>query len=236
MSKSDEYREMQISSGQLAAVILSLLALCVLIFYLGIRVGTKKATDDAAAAALKAQASSAAPLNSVPAEQPISQPDLTASNPPAAETKTGLKTKPVETTSKPAETKAAPPVTKPKPLETKPAPKVETKPAAAEKKPAAVETKPKTEAMKAKNEAAPSGTFYIQAGAIDTRSGAESSAQKIEGLGFRAIVLNPFAGDKKTLYRVRVGPYETKEAAEIALTKLAGALKKKPADFFIVKG
>jgi len=224
MSKSDEYREMQISSGQLAAVILSLLALCVLIFYLGIRVGTKKATDDAAAAALKTQAPSAVPLNPVSAEEPISQPDLTASNPP------------VETNSKPAETKAAPPVTKPKPLETKPAPKVETKPAAAEKKPAAIETKPKTEATKTKTETAPSGTFYIQAGAVDTRPGAESIAQKIEGLGFRAIVLNPFAGDKKTVFRVRVGPYETKEAADAARTKLAGALKKKPADFFIVRG
>jgi cell division protein FtsN len=236
MSKSDEYREMQISSGQLAAVILSLLALCVLIFYLGIRVGTKKATDDAAAAALKTQAPSAVPLNPVSAEEPISQPDLTASNPPAAETETGLKTPPVETTSKPAETKAAPAVTKPKPLETKPAPKVETKPAAAEKKPAAIETKPKTEATKTKTETAPSGTFYIQAGAVDTRPGAESIAQKIESLGFRAIVLNPFTGDKKTVFRVRVGPYETKEAADAARSKLAGALKKKPADFFIVRG
>ncbi|MHB8054858.1 MAG: SPOR domain-containing protein [Candidatus Aminicenantales bacterium] len=216
MSKSDEYREMQISSGQLAAVIFSLLALCVLIFYLGIRVGTKKATDDAAAAALKTPTQSAAPAKRIPAEpkpaeQTIPRTDLAAVNPPVAETKA-------------------------KPAETKPAAKVETKPAAAEKKPAAIETKPKTEPAKTKTAAGPSGTFYVQAGAVDTRPGAETLAQKIEGLGFRAIVLNPFAGDKKPLYRVRVGPYETKADAVSARDKLAAVLKKKPADFLIKTG
>ncbi|HNQ79771.1 MAG TPA: hypothetical protein PKI53_01565, partial [Candidatus Aminicenantes bacterium] len=58
MAKSDEYREMQISSGQLAAVILSLLALCVVIFYLGIRVGMKRAAE---ASALKARTQTAVP-------------------------------------------------------------------------------------------------------------------------------------------------------------------------------
>ncbi len=43
MAKSKEFRELQISSGQLAAVIFALLALCVFIFYLGTRIGAKKA-------------------------------------------------------------------------------------------------------------------------------------------------------------------------------------------------
>jgi cell division protein FtsN len=79
-------------------------------------------------------------------------------------------------------------------------------------------------------------TYYIQAGALDTRPKAEDFAQKIETLGFRAIVLNPLAGDRKTVYRVRVGPYETKETAETARLKLAEVLKRKATDFFLVKG
>mgnify|MGYP001092582380 CR=1 FL=1 len=56
MSKSDEYREMQISSGQLAAVILVLLALCVFVFYLGTRVGMKKAEASSPVAAAASDA------------------------------------------------------------------------------------------------------------------------------------------------------------------------------------
>jgi len=200
MAKSDEYREMQISSGQLAAVILSLLALCVLIFYLGIRVGLHKAEGTAA---LKAQAQAAAPVKPVP-EEP--KPAVTA----------------------PPETKTVPAV------EAKVPAKTETKPAVKTTPPAAAATKPKQAATK--TSPTPSGTFYIQVGALDTRPKAETVAQRIEGMGYRAIVLNPFAGDKKTVYRVRVGPYETKEAAESAKTKLAGGMGRKPADFFIVKG
>ncbi|MCX6565251.1 MAG: SPOR domain-containing protein [Candidatus Aminicenantes bacterium] len=205
MSKSDEYREMQISSGQLAAVILSLLALCVLIFYLGIRVGMNKAAETPT---LKAQTQAVAPLKAAPVE-----------------------TKPALVEPKPSG-ETIPPAA----AETKAPPKVEAK-SAAEKTPpqTAVESKPKQTAA-AKTSPTPAGTYYIQVGALDTRPTAETFAQRIEGLGYRAIVLNPFAGDKKTVYRVRVGPYETKEAAETARTKLASVLNRKIADFFIVKG
>ena len=230
MSKPDEYREMQISSGQLAAVILSLLALCVLIFYLGIRVGTKRATEEAADTALRAEAQTSAPVKTIPAAPKPAAPSVSAADISAAI---------AESKTAPTETKTAQIVSKDQPAgsktaETKPGTKTGTKPA--ETKPAAAETKAKTAPAKAKAAGAPSGTFYIQAGAVDTRSGAESLAQKIEGLGFRAIVLNPLAADKKPLYRVRVGPYETKANAQSALTKLAAAMKKKTTDFLIKTG
>jgi len=230
MPKPDEYREMQISSGQLAAVILSLLALCVLIFYLGIRVGTKRATDEAAEAALRAQVPASAPVKTIPAAPKPVAPSVSAADIAAAVAES--KTAPVETKASQVEAKDQPAGSKT--AETKPGTKTGTKPT--ESKPAAAETKAKTAPAKAKNAGAPSGTYYIQAGAVDTRPGAESLAQKIEGLGFRAIVLNPFANDKKPLYRVRVGPYETKADAQSALAKLAAALKKKTADFLIKTG
>jgi cell division septation protein DedD len=208
MSKSDEYREMQISSGQLAAVILVLLALCVFVFYLGTRVGMKKA--EAASPVTAANSAVQIPITSKPA-------------PPVTKEPAGNEAKPAETKVDPATVESGKPQTseaaKPKTAENKPQPKTETKPLATETK-----------------AAPPSGTYYIQAGALDTRPKAETMAQKIEGLGFRAIVLNPLAGDKKTVYRVRVGPYETKESAETAKGKLAEALKRKATDFFLIKG
>jgi cell division septation protein DedD len=81
-----------------------------------------------------------------------------------------------------------------------------------------------------------SGAFYVQIAAVDARGGAETFARKVEALGFSVLVLDPLAGDKRTVYRVRIGPYEAKAEAEAARTKLADALKKKKADFFLVKG
>jgi len=213
MAKSDEYREMQISSGQLAAVILSLLALCVLIFYLGIRVGMNKTAETSA---LKAQRQSAVPIKAVPPEIKPAGEMI-----PPAEVASGKTEKAEETKPQPAKTQ----------LETK----VEAKPTVKTPPPASVESKLKQPAA-AKTSPTPSGTYYIQVGALDTRPTAETFAQRIESLGYRAIVLNPLAGDKKTVYRIRVGPYETKEAAETARTKLAGALNRKITDFFLVKG
>jgi len=200
---------MQISSGQLAAVILVLLALCVFVFYLGTRVGMKKAEASSPVAA--ANGAAQIPVTSKPA-------------PPAVKEPAGEEAKPAATKVAPATAEAAktqaPNTAKPKTSEDKPQDKAEPKPKSSEGAKAAL----------------PSGTYYIQAGALDTRPKAETMAQKIEGLGFRAIVLNPLAGDKKTVYRVRVGPYETKESADSAKKKLAEALKRKATDFFLVKG
>jgi len=213
MSKSDEYREMQISSGQLAAVILVLLALCVFVFYLGTRVGMKK--NEAASPVAAANGPVQNPIASKPA-------------PPVTTEPAGKEAKPVEPNVAPATVEAV----KPQPPDT-------AKPKTAENKPqdkALDKTEPKPKPVEEAKAAPPSGTYYIQAGALDTRPKAETMAQKIEGLGFRAIVLNPLAGDKKTVYRVRVGPYETKESADSAKEKLAEALKRKATDFFLVKG
>ncbi len=44
------------------------------------------------------------------------------------------------------------------------------------------------------------------------------------------------AKDKKSVYRVRVGPYPSKTEAEEAKAKLTEAMKKKKNDYFLVKG
>jgi len=209
MAKSDEYREMQISSGQLAAVILSLLALCVVIFYLGIRVGMKRAAE---ASALKARTQTAVPA---PAAAPPQITPFHEGTPTSRE--------PSPPTAAPSAAPSAAPA-KIEPAEPKPAvipaeKKTEAVPVAKTPAPAKVESKTKPPAA-VKTSPASGGTYYIQAGALDTR----------------AIVLNPLPNDKKAVYRVRVGPYETRDAVDAALGKLAGALGKKTTDFFLVKG
>ena len=64
---------------------------------------------------------------------------------------------------------------------------------------------------------------------------AESIARKLEKDGFPTLVLDPLARDKRAVYRVRVGPYETKAEADKARIKLAETAKKKNADYFLVK-
>lgn len=78
------------------------------------------------------------------------------------------------------------------------------------------------------------GIFYVQIGAIADKEAADTFAKKVDTLGFPAIVLPPRATDNKALYRVRIGPYKTRQDAQEAQAKIAAALKKKTTDFFIV--
>jgi len=118
-----------------------------------------------------------------------------------------------------------PPPAKEKPVETKPGTEVE-KPAEAKAEP---EKKSAQPAVKKQE-----GIFYVQIGAVADKDAADTFAKKVDTLGFPRIVLSPRATDNKALYRVRIGPYKTKQDAQEAQAKIAAALKKKTTDFFIV--
>jgi cell division septation protein DedD len=81
-----------------------------------------------------------------------------------------------------------------------------------------------------------SAPYYIQIGAVAEKAAAEAFAKRVSALGYPAMILDPRATDKKPFYKIRVGPWDTKEAAEKKLNELATALKKKKTDFFLVKG
>jgi DedD protein len=233
MAKSKEFRELQVSSGQLAAVILSLLALCVFIFFLGTRVGAKKSLLSKAGIPTLAKTENVVtpkPFSPDPAPSTLPTENIAPASKPVAE--------PPKTNEPPAGTKpaaAADASSKPRDPATTPETKMKTP---AEVKPAA--PKPKTETAvppaAIKPAVKPSGAFFVQVAALDARTNAETFARKIETLGFSAVVLDPLAGDKRTVYRVRIGPFETKAQAEDARTKLADALKKKKTDYFLIKG
>jgi len=224
MTNEKQFRELKFTSTQLAIVFLAILAFGVCIFLLGISVG-KKQTQLAAGAG-------GAP--SVKTES------LTQKSPLPAETQPTVTTQPTPGQAAPADTK-----TEAKPAETKTddkaGAKVETKSEAkpptapAEKKPAEAKTEP------AKKEAKPAaarqeGIFYVQIGAVNDKEAADGFAQKVGKLGYPALVLMPLAQDKKPVYRIRIGPYESKQDAADAQDKIAADLKKKKTDFFVVKG
>jgi cell division septation protein DedD len=224
MEKNKEFRELQFSSTQLVAVFLAILVLGVFIFLLGVSVGKKQVQLSAEAGVpgqLKTEKIAEKPT--LPAEsgageiQKELQSHLQAKQEEAKQTAGGQKpmVKPEATAAK-EKTGEAKPLT-----ETKKG--SETMAKAEAKKPAVKAAESKT------------GAFYIQVGALGDKDAASTYANKLEKEGFPALVLDPLPTDKKAVFRVRVGPYESKEEADASRTKLAATLKKKTTDFFLVR-
>jgi len=242
MTNDKPFRELKFTSAQLAVVFLAILAFGVGIFFLGISVG-KKQTEIASGAGSGAKTEVLAQKSPLPADAP---PKVTIQETPAqtapaqkaadAETKTEKKS----ADQKVGENAAVKDETGAGVKATPAAPKsVEAKTAADEKKPADTPADAKKEPAAKEGKTASSkqeGIFYVQIGAVNDKEAADGFAKKIEGLGYPALVLLPLAKDKKPVYRVRIGPYATKQDADAAQDKIAADLKKKKTDFFIVKG
>lgn len=65
------------------------------------------------------------------------------------------------------------------------------------------------------------GSFAVQVAASGSREDAEKIAQTLKSRGFPAFLVPPGKADAKDkLYRVQVGPYPTREAAEAVKPKL----------------
>jgi DedD protein len=76
---------------------------------------------------------------------------------------------------------------------------------------------------------AAAGHFVLQIAASSSRVDAEDVAKALKGRGFPAFVVSPQeAGVGDNLYRVQVGPYSTREAAEQMKLKLEQAGFKQP--------
>jgi cell division septation protein DedD len=101
-----------------------------------------------------------------------------------------------------------------------------------------VETKAKPETEKPAVKAAdskPNIQFFIQVGAFADKEAASTYAKKLEKEAFPAFVIDPLATDQKAVFRVRIGPFGSRDDADAGRTKLADALKQKKTDFFIVR-
>ncbi|MGA2585960.1 MAG: SPOR domain-containing protein [Candidatus Aminicenantales bacterium] len=258
MTIEKPFRELKFSSAHLIIVFLAILVLGVFIFLLGISVGKKQSQltamvssstdikneqvgqkpaipEGAAAQTMGTQAppaSQSQPLAAQP-ETKNALPSAKRAEEKKTETQSASKPKENQTMTsagnKPDDKKETPPI-KEKSDEMKPA--METK------KPAEIKESKTEPAKKAVSPAAmkQEGIFYVQIGAVTDKEAADEFAQKVQKLGFPSIVKLPSASDKKSIYRIQIGPYDSKQNASGAQEKIAAALKKKKTDFFVVKG
>jgi DedD protein len=221
-------RELQFATHQLVGVFLGLIGLCAFVFLLGISMGSKKT---ALTAKSGEKAKTETPSGAIQAEleahaRNAADPGTEAPRSGAAALKPGPETKPAQPEVKsgiktPADKPASKPTEKPA---DKPAGEIGDKPA--------VKTSAEAEAKKTPA----TGSWFVQVAAVDEKPAAETVARKLEKDGFPALVIDPLARDKKTVYRVRVGPFPSKAEADKAKAKLAEASKRKTTDYFLVKG
>lgn len=210
--KNREFRELQVSSTQLAIIFLGILVLGVIIFLLGVSVGKKHAQI-------------AQKTNIIAQKQPeqvkekITLPEVKPEQ--KQEIKKALPTQVLPTQK---ETAAQKP---------KEEPKLEPKKEAA--KPEPKRTELKQEAKPSENiPAAKTNLYYVQVGALAEKPAALSTAQRFKTQGYSVIVLDPLPTDRKPVFRVRIGGFQTKEEAEAARAKLASAAGRK-IDYFVVR-
>jgi len=76
--------------------------------------------------------------------------------------------------------------------------------------------------------------WFIQVGAFNNRAGAQATADKLKEGGLNVIVLDPYSSDRKSIFRVRIGGYATKELAEKARAELVRT-DTKAKDYFVIR-
>lgn len=171
-----EYREIQLSSAQLAVIFIVILALGVVIFLLGVSVGKKQA-------------------------QLAKESDLTT----------------------PGELLQA--------QEKSPEPVQKTKDSIKEE--IASHERLKEKAQK-KEPVVQRNLYYIQVAALNNREAANSFAEEFKKRGYPAVVFEPFPSDRRPVFRVRIGGYETREEAEKVLNQLRSESTRQ-IDYFIIR-
>lgn len=171
-----DYREIQLSSAQLAVIFIVILALGVVIFLLGVSVGKKQA-------------------------QLVKESDLMT----------------------PGELEQAKKIS--------PEPVQKTKDSIKEEIASHQRMKEKTQK---KEPVIQRNLYYIQVAALNNREAATSFAEEFKERGYPAIVLDPFPSDRRPVFRVRIGGYETREKAEEALKKLRSESTRQ-IDYFIIR-
>ena len=201
--KTREFREIQVSSTQLAVIFLGILIIGVVIFLLGVSVG-KKHTQVAA------QANIIAKKEVEPAKEKIT-------------------TLPLKLEQEPGQEVAG----KQAPAKAEPAPvKKEIVPEPSQAAPVKKETRAVSQGTKKKPaEAGP--LYYVQVAALAEQPSAQSTAHNFRALGYPVVVFDPKPTDRTPVYRVRVGGVATRAEAEELRAKLAAAAGRKTDYFIV---
>ena len=203
--KNREFREIQVSSTQLAVIFLGILIIGIVIFLLGVSVGKKHAQTAETANIIARQ--EAEPIQEKitvlpemkPEQEPAREPSSQA---PAAQTEPAPAKKEIQSVpSRPSPVKTEP-MTAAKPSPQKP-----------------VEEK---------------NLYYVQVAALAESTAAQTTARRFRAMGYPVMVMDPQATDRAPVYRVRVGGFLSREQAEEVRGKLSAAAGRKT-DYFIVR-
>jgi len=76
--------------------------------------------------------------------------------------------------------------------------------------------------------------WFIQVGAFNNRTGAQTTADKLKEGGLNVIVLDPYPSERRAVFRVRIGGYATKDLAEKAKAELV-RIDPKAKDYFVIR-
>lgn len=137
-------------------------------------------------------------------------------NPNAALPGTGKAPKPAAAASGVV---AAPAQTSP----AQPAASAPAKPAVAAAASAPVKTAPTAAAASAPATATGAYVFFVQAGAFTSANDAEQQRARLAMQGFNAKVYERASSEGKTVFRVRIGPFDEKAGADALLAQVQGA-------------
>ncbi|HET7840157.1 MAG TPA: SPOR domain-containing protein [Terriglobia bacterium] len=184
--------ERGLSARQLVMLFLGIVTVCGVFFAAGFLVGYNERTSKELPPAEQIEPSSAIPPTVNSPSKSQDQPVASASTP----AETAPKTETIEPTPiAPAPVRQAGP---PKPRETAPAP-----------------------ARRAAPPEATGGRYVLQVAASSNRLDADAVARALKGRGLPAFVVTPQqAGVNDGLYRVQIGPYPSREAAEAMKPRL----------------
>jgi len=219
-----DYREIQLSPTFLVFIILGILIMGTVIFFLGVQVGKKQAE-------LVAQTTLSPKIEekvTSPVPTPVKEENESNQVSPAI---SGTSTEPLANQTsapeqKPSEEKRAqlPPTSTSPPKTSTPEANPSTKPASRSSNKTA-----------APPEQVASGNYFIQVGALNDLSSAKLMADRFKKQGYRVLIREPFPRDKKPLYRLWLGGYQTKEEAQKALNELVKKSTRNPGYFIVHK-
>jgi cell division septation protein DedD len=223
--QDEGFHEIQLNGKQLVFLFMAATVVSVVIFLCGVLVGRGVRSQlggvaDNASVNSVAETTPTQPATPAPAPAAGSDPTTVAPPPPAADelsyfNRLEKQTAPVEQL-KPAPDRAAAAVERAAP----PAPVKEPAPA---REPARA---PAPAPAAASNEPAGQG-FAVQIAALNVRSEADAIAKRLSSKGYAAYVLTP-ANGTPSVFRVRVGKFNTRREAETVAAKLQKEEQFKP--------
>jgi cell division septation protein DedD len=227
LNQDEAFHEIQLNGKQLVFLFMAATVVSVVIFLCGVLVGRNVPRDrvvDVTSSNGDASSPTPAPavssVEAAPAYTGLDRPSAKEEAPKKAEPRSAKAAEPPAAVITPPPVAA--PIPEPKPM-TPPAEAAAPPAPAIEKPPPAKEPQPSATAG---SEPTDKG-YAVQIAAVNARSEADAMAKRLTSKGYSAYVLAPASGTP-SVYRVRVGKFQTKREAETVATKLQKEEQLKP--------